>query len=397
MITDKANKGNVRILNKMYINNDIKVIFLHNPKCGGAYIYNILCSQYGFEHIVGPATHQGYGSFFDDSRHVKLDEDTDSHTIRKRGLYRYYSSHQNINIRKLNNYFIFTFVRNPYDRIFSAYNYLKKCLLHSNDNNKIRNSYEKKEYFESFATFINNRENVNNISFFHAFIPQYQHFVDDNGEINIHYIGRQETLDNDFLEILSLLGIKSMHMDLVSKDIRLNVSYNDDSKRKNELVENYTKEAFNYVNMHFEKDFEIFGYKKYETFEEFQKKYGYDESYVSNKRDGLLQIFKRVTILNNNKVKTEQLLKKNEEILSILLNQINIEEENKDITEIVKGFNENLKSEILNKNADIELIFKKMTEYVKDNHDTIACDYCKNGFITHNTLARKVHCHFCRK
>jgi hypothetical protein len=390
---------------------------------------------------VGPATHQGYGSFFDDSRQVKLDEDTDSHTIRKRGLYRYYSSHQNINIRKLNNYFIFTFVRNPYDRIFSAYNYLKKCLLQSNDNNKIRNSYEKKEYFESFATFINNRENVNNISFFHAFIPQYQHFVDDNGEINIHYIGRQETLDNDFLEILSLLGIKSMHMDLVSKDIRLNASYNDDSKRKNELVENYTKEAFNYVNMHFEKDFEIFGYKKYETFEEFQKKYGYDESYVSNtplnilngtpegvtldvsratlpenhlkrmdifdvrsnsnvhrcKKDGLLQIFKRVTILNNNKVKTEQLLKKNEEILSILLNQINIEEENKDITEIVKGFNENLKSEILNKNADIELIFKKMTEYVKDNHDTIACDYCKKGFITHNTLARRVHCHFCRK
>lgn len=381
----------------MYINNDIKVIFLHNPKCGGAYIYNILCSQYGFEHIVGPATHQDYGSFFDDSRQVKLDEDTDSHTIRKRGLYRYYSSHQNINTRKLNNYFIFTFVRNPYDRIFSAYNYLKKCLLQSNDNNKIRNSYEKKEYFESFATFINNRENVNNISFFHAFIPQYKHFVDDNGEINIHYIGRQETLDNDFLEILSLLGIKSMHMDLVSKDRRLNASYNDDSKRKNALVENYTKEAFNYVNMHFEKDFEIFGYKKYETFEEFQKKYGYDESYVSNKRDGLLQIFKKVTILNNNKVKIEQLLKKNEEILSILLNQINIEEENKDITEIVKGFNENLKSEILNKNADIELIFKKMTEYVRDNHDTIACDNCKKGFITHNTLARKVHCHFCRK
>jgi len=397
LITDKANKGNVRILNKMYINNDIKVIFLHNPKCGGAYIYNILCRQYGFEHIVGPATHQGYGSFFDDSRHVKLDEDTDSHTIRKRGLYRYYSSHQNINTRKLNNYFIFTFVRNPYDRIFSAYNYLKKCLLQSNDNNKIRNSYEKKEYFESFATFINNRENVNNISFFHAFIPQYQHFVDDNGEINIHYIGRQETLDADFLEILTLLGIKTMHMDLVSKDIRLNASYNDDSKRKNELVENYTKETFNYVNMHFEKDFEIFGYKKYETFEEFQKKYGYDESYVSNKRDGLLQILKKVTILNNNKVKTEQLLKKNEEILSILLNQINIEEENKDITEIVKDFNENLKNDILNKNADIELIFKKMTEYVRDNDETVACDYCKKGFITHNTLARKVHCHFCRK
>ena len=403
----------------MFINKDLNAIFLHNPKCGGEYIREILSKQYGFEHIVNQETlHQNYDTFFDDPTQIKLNEDTDNHTIRKKGVYMYHLTHQEIIKRNLKKYFIFTFVRNPYERIFSAYNYLKAMLLISPKKDKIRNSYENKDYFDTFAKFVENRENVNNISFFHAFIPQYQQLMDDNEKINIHYIGRQENLDNNFLEILSILNVDGInHMNLVSMNKKINCSKNfvrllSDvgeyeksercTKNTSEIVmENYTEDVFHYVNTHFEKDFELFGYKKYKTYDDFQKDYISDESYVSDslnvKRSGLL---KDLNVLCYNKQKMEKLLEKNEEILSILLTQIIEKSEdreyNEKILKDIETFNKKMKENFLTTNTDIQFIIKNMKEYVKESSEVSMCECCNNQFIAYNKLAKKVHCFFCK-
>jgi hypothetical protein len=383
----------------MFINHDLKAIFLHNPKCGGAYVRSILTCQYGFEFIAGEDIHQHYESFFDNSIHVKLDEDTDSHTIRKKGLWRYYVSHQNTQKRYFENYFVFTFVRNPYDRLFSAYNYLYNMLLMSPNKDKIRGSYEKIEYLESFEKFVENREMVNNISFFHAFIPQYEHLVDEFGKIKVQYIGRQENLDNDLLEIFSILDVRELHhTPIFSKNIRMNSSNNNN---KNLLSEKYTEEIFNFVNSHFANDFEIFGYKKYKTFEEFQQSIMSEESFIHEKtKMKRMNLLKDLNVIYYKKNDLMNLVEKNEKILSILLEQLvqNREnsEQNDGVLLDVKNFNKDMKAAMLNSKRELRSIVENMTEYVKEQIDKSVCDFCKDKFITHNKLAKDAHCFFCK-
>jgi hypothetical protein len=196
-------------------------------------------------------------------------EDTDDHTIRKYGNLRYYLNHQNVNRQIFKDYFIFTFVRDPYAKLFSAYSYLNKSLVNVNLN-KIRESYENKDYFADFETFIQNKKKVNNISYFHAFITQEDQLINWNNQLKINYIGTVENLDNDLINILILLGVKKMkHLSMIFQNIRLNKTKDD----KLYLPDIYNKQSFQFVNEYFAKDFELFHYKKYKTYEDFKKSY----------------------------------------------------------------------------------------------------------------------------
>jgi len=385
--------------NKMYINNDLKVIFLHNPKCGGVYIREILCNKYGFSPIFDNNNiHQNYDSFFNDSKYVKINEDIDSHTIREKGLYNYYESHQYINKEKLKKYFVFSFVRNPYDRFFSAYNYLKNMLCKSKEKNKIRNSYENILFFEDFETFVKNKENINNISFFHAFIPQYKQFLDLNNKCNINYIGRQENLDNDFLEILSILNIKNIvHTKIISDEKKMNES--DD----NDIISHYTEYIFDFVNKYFEKDFEIFGYKKYEKYKDFKNSFLKERLFVchSNKNK-ILTSLKDLHILKYNKYVFENLIDKNKENFIVLFNYLNEMTNDKDkkkqILEEMLLFNEKINDLNLKSESKIKSITNNIWDFVKENNNMKFCDKCSknNIFKSYNDTAMKIHYYFCK-
>ena len=156
----------------MFINYELKAIFFHGVKCGGNFCINLL-KKYGFVNYC-KNIHENYIDFFENESYIKNIKD--SHTIRKFGKYRYFYSHQDCNKEYIDNYFKFTFVRNPYSKIVSAYMYLKRRL--EENTHTIRGLEENPEYFVDFATFVKNYKNVNNISFFHAFIPQYEHIVD---------------------------------------------------------------------------------------------------------------------------------------------------------------------------------------------------------------------------
>jgi mannosyltransferase OCH1-like enzyme len=250
----------------VFVNNEKKAIFIHNVKCGGCYMREILVNNYEFiDTHISSEIHENLPLFFNSLSEIDYFQDVDCHTIRKLGKYRFITTHQMFKDINFSEYFVFSFVRNPYDKLYSAYCYLKKKIYLSG--NKIRNSFENINFYKTFRDFVINYNNLSNIAFFHAFIPQYEQFLDFSNNINIQYIGKQENLNDELINILNIIGFEDIkHI----QKIYLNIKINNRSESKMDMLNDYTEDIFLFVNKFFEKDFEIFNYKKYDCFEEFK-------------------------------------------------------------------------------------------------------------------------------
>jgi len=102
------------------------------------------------------------------------------------------------------NYFKFAFVRNPWDRLYSAYKFLKaggwndKDRLWANDN---------LSQFEDFNSFVREWLNEDNIQKHAHFWPQHQFICDNDKHLLVDYLGYFETFQDDFTNIARRLGI----------------------------------------------------------------------------------------------------------------------------------------------------------------------------------------------
>ena len=382
----------------VFINNKLKAIYLHNVKCGGCYMRNILETYYGFAepHM---SLHNKYAEFFENPNDIRLNEDTDKHTIRKMGKYRYFYSHQDLNKELFDTYFIFIFVRNPYDKIYSAYLYLVLRLQESNYT-KIRGTTENPDYFVDFNTFIKNYKNVNNISYYHAFIKQYEHLLDYSNNIKIQYIGSVENLDNEFINILNILNIKEI---LHNKNLFYNKRKNVSNTSNKNITDEFNEETFHFVNEYFEKDFEVFGYKKYDSWEEFKNMHNNTNNNNNSNlpSNQLNQSYKDTSINIYNNLIQENLFLKYENIINNLLDGItsytnyNTKNELKTMnTEIQHLYKEKDELILKNKNTNKNII-DNLFELNKNTHTQIKCIQC--GFIAFNNLAYKAHDYFCNK
>lgn len=166
-----------------------KIIFLHIPKTAGTYISTHLIKNYEFNEF-----------------HLTL-KDKDSHI--KGRLYNTYREN-NLGVLQVaqrcpelldliemkdkdwSEYRIFCFVRNPYERLVSAWNYVQQ--------------YKKEEEKISFENFLSQKDKCSFNDFVHFFPPQIIHMHDKNCKFAVHYIGRFENLINDCKDILTELG-----------------------------------------------------------------------------------------------------------------------------------------------------------------------------------------------
>ena len=251
-----------------FVNYEKRLIYYHIPKCGGNTVFQTICNYYGFNEIT-KNIHQNYETFFLEKDKHFIDNIRDKHTIREKGKLRYYYSHQDIDPVVLDEYFSFTFVRNPYTKLFSAYCYLNRHISTDLENPTIRGSKDDENYYRDFNTFVKNYSKVNNIAFYHAFITQYEQLLSPNGSIQISYIGRTENLDDDFCRILTINGIDihSKHSSQIFDEEKKNATRMEKDKR---IQDFYNEDTFCFVNSFFEKDFDTFGYKRFNSFEEFK-------------------------------------------------------------------------------------------------------------------------------
>lgn len=188
-----------------------KVIFIHIPKTAGTSVLKILMGK----------------------------------KIRRDHLS--YSVYQKAQSKIFNNYFKFCFVRNPYDRLVSAFEYLKNGGNQNGDlyfKELIENHYPT---FEEFVLGFLNKDNVNSILLLR---PQYLFVCDEKFEIMVDFCGRFENIERDINVVCEKVGIDKKLEKTNASNKKNHQYYYFNEKVKKKVYEIYSK------------DFEIFGYSK---------------------------------------------------------------------------------------------------------------------------------------
>ena len=202
-------------INKVFIEGTLlnafyksKTIFVHIPKTAGVSLVKA---------IYGNVTLEGHRSFYFNSIALNIKDDK---------------------------YFSFTFVRNPFDRLYSAYKFLKKGGINYQDRLAFQTHLSEFKDFEDFVLNGLNKELIYQIT---HLIPQYEYLCDKRGSILVNFVGRFENLDNDVLFLSKKL----------KKVIKLDHhNYN----KKLDFKEAYSDDMMDKVYQIYQKDFEIFNY-----------------------------------------------------------------------------------------------------------------------------------------
>ena len=172
---------------------DTQSIFIHVPKCAGVSISKVLYGNLAGGHT----TLDGYLNIFEPSAMLS--------------------------------YFKFTIVRNPWDRIVSAFHFLKAGGLKSQD--RIWSDRNLGD-FSDFNDFVRRWLNEESIWQYHHFYPQYHYICDIHNKVDLDFIGFFENLDNDFSYIAAKLEKNSKLAKVNSSPRRDYQSYYDNETRK---------------------------------------------------------------------------------------------------------------------------------------------------------------------
>jgi hypothetical protein len=148
-----------------------------------------------------------------------------------------------------NEYFKFTFIRNPYERLLSWYNMIDKSRGNPNPN-PFHSCIQKN--IHSFSNFIMEDKNFMDINELpQQRIAQFQK-ISENGRVIVDFIGRYENIDEDFSYIFKKINIPEAVLPHINK-------FDHDH-----YMNYYSKEMINEVNSFAEEDFVNF-YNKQET------------------------------------------------------------------------------------------------------------------------------------
>ncbi|KEA65212.1 alpha-2,3-sialyltransferase [Marinobacterium lacunae] len=145
---------------------------------------------------------------------------------------------------KFNAYYKFAFVRNPWDRLYSAYHYLRNGGVGKDD----RVWTEALQRFADFNDFVNRWVDEDNIGLQLHFMPQSRFLKDARGMISLDFIGRFESLEQDYNTILEQVGGAPMP--------KINVTRNS-----GRYIDAYSPRSREIVARVYRRDIELLGYE----------------------------------------------------------------------------------------------------------------------------------------
>ena len=188
-----------------------RCIYIHVPKCGGISVAKALFGEAN----IGHATHRQYRILFTQEEY--------------------------------RSYFKFTIVRNPWDRLVSAFHYLKGG---GNGEADARWSNEHRAAFDDFGTFVREWLPGKKLdSIYWHFMPQTHFTSTEAGIGELDFVGRFETLERDYDTIAERLGVET-------RLPRLNAS-----KRGSDYRSYYTDDTASIASEAYKDDIEAFGYR----------------------------------------------------------------------------------------------------------------------------------------
>lgn len=143
-------------------------------------------------------------------------------------------------------YFKFTVVRNPYDRLASAYFFLKKGGINEDDKNWAEKNLSA---YDSFDTFVKNWVNQENIQTEIHFRPQCDFICLEKNRPGVDFIGYYENLAADFQYVCRKINSHSTLL-----------AMNRNAGKEKDFREYYTEETKAIVADVYADDIRVLGY-----------------------------------------------------------------------------------------------------------------------------------------
>ncbi|NEN22748.1 sulfotransferase family protein [Cryomorpha ignava] len=203
-------------------------LFIHIPKTAGTSIRSVLApysGKSGVLNYIGRRLEKYPVFCFKTGLSIK--RTYDSHTT--------YERLENILPQaELNRIFKFCVVRNPYDRAYSFYLHVLSHPTH--------NLYKLIESYGSFGGMLQNLEVVGEPT-------QKSYIINLQADISVDFIGKFESLNDDFNAVCKKLGIP---YELPKKNTRKHKDYRDA----------YDEQNWKYIAEYYSEDFDAFGYDK---------------------------------------------------------------------------------------------------------------------------------------
>lgn len=147
--------------------------------------------------------------------------------------------------RRFRDYFKFCFVRNPWDRAVSTYFYLKSGgagLVDAYFTRTIQDQYT------SFDSFVMDFLDESRIHEHELLRPQYLYIHDIAGNCMVDFVGRFESIDEDFRHVADKLGV----------DAQLPVS---NKSARTDYAQYYSPAHMEKIGRLYHKDIALFGYR----------------------------------------------------------------------------------------------------------------------------------------
>lgn len=220
------------------ISEEYKSIYIHIPKTGGTTIGNILHPNQEFEeHLNNTKYYKDIlkGEYYHGAEHKRYNEYKDI-----------------LKTKSINDYFVFSFIRNPYSRIFSYWKMGVKhySILKNPSVINIINIYGLGDFFKQFTLDNFRRFAIHPLSVYMIGGLMCEYILPSQA----NFIGRFENFNKDLIFVLDKISIDyTLHQSLV---------LNKNSINRQEFKMFYNIHTRNQVYKLFEKDFDVFKYPK---------------------------------------------------------------------------------------------------------------------------------------
>ena len=171
------------------ISHKYKAVFVHIPKTAGMSVEQVFIDAHGLNWFSREALILGANP------HPTMGPERISHLYAEE-----YVGLGYLEKEKFDQYYKFSFVRNPWDRLVSQYYYRKFDLQ------------------MSFTKFVDYAFSIseNRSDFARHIVAQYQYLFDSSGNLLVDFVGRYENIRNDFIVVSDNLSLSAKELPKVN-------------------------------------------------------------------------------------------------------------------------------------------------------------------------------------